>query len=81
MGRELIRLKHTAVSKEVVVSLLQERVAVVACLDCVVITSTRRQFDFSESEFDIETESNSVEPLRFNCVVTLLVLIRSRLHA
>ena len=81
MGSKLIWLQHAAITEEVVVSFLQERVALVTCLNCIVVTSAWRQFNFSESAFDIETEADSVKPFRLDCFVTLFIFVRSWLHA
>lgn len=66
----------TTVLQEVVVRLLQERVAIVACLNSVVVASTWSQFNVSECALHVEPEANAVEPLWLDSSVILLVCVR-----
>ena len=63
--------------KEIVERFLEERVALVACLDGVVITCSRRQFNFSHCAFDIKSKSDTVKSLWPDSIVALLVRQRT----
>lgn len=58
--------------------LLQERVAVVAGLDCVVVASAGSELDVTKGALDVKSETDSIESLGLDSIVILFVSVRPR---
>lgn len=74
------RFLNPAILKEVIVSLFQKCVSMVACLYCVIVAGTWGQLYISKGAFDVETQTHSIESGWFDRLIILLVAVRPRLH-
>ena len=61
-------------------SFLEEGIAVVTCLNSVVVAGARSELNFPLGAFDIQSKTNTIESLRLDSFIILVIAKRSWCH-